>query len=68
MRFHDGVPFTASDVKHTLDYVLDPLSAHSGNQRIEQIQAVTIIDEHTVEIRTDGPFPTLALGLSDIPI
>lgn len=68
VRFHDGAPFTAADVVHTVEYVLDPASAHSGRRRIEQIEAVTIVNEHTIDISTDGPFPTLILGLSDIPI
>ncbi len=68
VEFHDGTPFTAADVKHTLEYVLDPAALHSGRRRIEQVDAVRIVDTHTVQIITDGPFPTLALGLSDIPI
>ncbi len=68
VTFHDGTPFTATDVKHTLEYVLNPASIHTGRRRIEQLETITIVDEHTIDLRTDGPFPTLTLGLSDIPI
>lgn len=66
--FHDAVPFTASDVKFTLDYILAPNSLYGAKSRISQIDSTEIVDDHTVRIHTKGPFPTLIRGLSDIPI
>ncbi|MGG5822734.1 ABC transporter substrate-binding protein [Falsiroseomonas sp. HW251] len=68
VRFHDGTPFTAEDVKGTIDYVLDPRSVYGTRNRIAGIESVSIIGPHEVEVRTAAPFPTLINGLSDIPI
>ena len=66
--FHDGAPFTAKDVKFTLDYILAPNSLYGSKSRISQIDGTEIVDDLTVTIHTKGPFPTLINGLSDIPI
>ncbi|TYB84545.1 hypothetical protein FQ320_21890 [Oceaniovalibus sp. ACAM 378] len=68
VTFHDGTPFTAEDVKFTLDYILAPDSVYGSKSRIGQIESTAVVDEHTVEITTTVPFPTLIIGLSDIPI
>lgn len=68
VTFHDGTPFTAEDVKFTLDYILAPESVYGSKSRIGQIESTAVIDDHTVEITTKEPFPTLIIGLSDIPI
>ena len=68
VTFQDGKPFTAADVKFTIDYVIAPESLYGSKARISQIQAVEIVDDHTILIKTDGPFPTLVNGLSNIPI
>ena len=68
MRFHDGTPFTSADVKATIEHVLDPRVTYGTRNRIAQIESVTIIGPHEVEVRTKAPFPTLINGLSDIPI
>jgi peptide/nickel transport system substrate-binding protein len=68
VRFHDGTPFTAEDVKGTLEYILDPRTVYGTRNRIAGIQSVTVIGPHEVEVKTAAPFPTLINGLSDIPI
>lgn len=68
VKFHDGQPFTAEDVKFTLDYILAPSSVYGTKRRISEITSTRVIDPLTVEIRTKAPFPTLINGLSDIPI
>lgn len=68
VKFHDGKPFTAADVKFTLDYILAPTSTYGTKSRIAQIRDVEIKDDHTVVLHTKGPFPTLVNGLGDIPI
>ncbi|MDN5925884.1 MAG: ABC transporter substrate-binding protein [Hyphomicrobiales bacterium] len=68
VKFHDGKPFTAEDVKFTLDYILAPDSLYGTKARISQVEKTEIVDNTTVLIHTKGPFPTLTRGLSDIPI
>jgi peptide/nickel transport system substrate-binding protein len=66
VKFHDGVVFTADDVKYTLDHALDPKSAYGLMGRISAITNVTIVDPYTVDIGTAKPFPTLVVALADI--
>src|SRR4029077_5776023 len=61
-------PFTAKDVKFKLDSILDPKSVYGTKQRISQIAGAEIVDDHTILIKTKGPFPTLINGLGDIPM
>jgi peptide/nickel transport system substrate-binding protein len=68
VRFHDGTPFTAADVKATIEHVLNPRVVYGTRNRIAQIESVTVIGPHEVEVRTKAPFPTLINGLGDIPI
>lgn len=68
VKFHDGVAFTANDVKHTLDYILDPKTVYGSKRRITQISETRVVDDLTVDIITKKPFPTLLRGLSDIVI
>ena len=68
VSFHDGSPFTAADVKFTLDAILAPKSLYGLKSRITQIEGVEAPDAQTVLIHTKGAFPVLTIGLSDIPI
>ena len=68
VKHHDGVEFTASDVKDTLDFILAPDSVYGSKRRITQIDRTEIVDKYTVDIITKKPFPTLIRALSDIPI
>lgn len=66
VKFHDGVAFTAEDVKFTIERVLDPQTVYGFAVRIAKVTSVDIIDDHTVDLNTDGPYPTLPIGLSEI--
>jgi len=68
VKFHDGVEFTAADVKHTIDYVLKPETKYGTASRIGQVSEVVVVDKHTVDIKTKQPFPTLLVGLTNIAI
>jgi peptide/nickel transport system substrate-binding protein len=68
VTFHDGQPFTADDVKFTLDYVLAPDSTYGVKSRISPITGVEVVDPMTVRLTTNGPFPTLVLALTAIGI
>ncbi|MEK8130620.1 ABC transporter substrate-binding protein [Paenibacillus filicis] len=65
VKFHNGDPFTAADVKYTLeraanDKKLIDYSSYSG------IKEVTIIDDFTVDLITKEPDPILLARLSRI--
>ncbi len=58
VTWHDGEPFTAEDVKFTLERVAydDALTEHG---QYNQIKEVEIIDDHTIRIITHEPEPVL---------
>lgn len=65
VTFHNGDPFTAEDVKFSLERVSkDEKLVQYGNYK--QIKEVNVIDEHTVEIVTEQPEPVLLSRLSRI--
>ncbi len=67
VKFHDGTPFSAADVKSTFDFILgDNLYGTKG--RVSQVESVNVIDDYTVEFITRNPFPTLLTALSEIPV
>src|SRR5215472_9530471 len=57
VKFHDGTPFTAKDVKATFDRVLDPAKKMIARGNHAKIKSVEIVDDYTVRFRTDGPYP-----------
>jgi peptide/nickel transport system substrate-binding protein len=57
VKFHDGSPFTAKDVKATFDRVLDPEKKLTARGNHVKIKAVELVDDHTVRFKTDGPYP-----------
>lgn len=63
VTFHNGDSFTAADVKFTLERVATD-GTLKQNSLYKQITAVNIVDDHTVDIVTDGPDPLLLNRLS----
>ena len=57
VRFHDGSPFTAKDVKASFDRVLDPARKMTARGNHAKIKSVEVVDDHTVRFKTDGPYP-----------
>ena len=57
VRFHDGTPFSAKDVKATFERVLNPELKLLYRSSHLKIKSVEIIDDLTVRFRTDGPYP-----------
>lgn len=57
VKFHDGTPFTAKDVKATFDRVLDPNRKMTARGNHAKIKSVEVLDDATVRFHTDGPYP-----------
>ncbi|HYB43873.1 MAG TPA: ABC transporter substrate-binding protein [Candidatus Methylomirabilis sp.] len=57
VKFHDGSPFTARDVKASFDRVLDPTKKMTARGNHAKIKSVEIVDDYTVRFHTDGPYP-----------
>ncbi|MGG3884033.1 ABC transporter substrate-binding protein [Brevibacillus panacihumi] len=65
VKFHNGDPFTAKDVKFSLERISRE-KKFTNYRNYKQIKEVKIIDEHTVDIITDGPDPILLNRISRI--
>jgi peptide/nickel transport system substrate-binding protein len=64
VRFHDGTPFTAKDVKASFDRVLDPEKKLTARGNHAKIKSVEVVDDHTVRFKTDGPYPVFVERLT----
>ena len=70
VKWHDGQPFTAEDVKYTFEFISDP--GYAGNKfsqispisgandykegKSDSIKGIEVIDDHTIKITTDEVF------------
>ena len=66
VAFSDGEPFTAETVKANLEFIVKKENNSARRVRIDLVKSVTVVDEHTVRIATEKPFPTLLEGLTEI--
>ena len=55
VKFHDGSPVTAEDVKYSIDRCADTTNGDPLVAAYSHIQSVNILDEKTVEVVLDGP-------------
>lgn len=56
VTFHNGDPLMGSDVKFTLDRLRDPATAAPGAFLVGFIDEISLVDDMTVRITTNGPF------------
>jgi peptide/nickel transport system substrate-binding protein len=68
VRFHDGTPFTAKDVKASFDRVLDPEKKLTARGNHIKIKSVEVVDDHTARFKTDGPYPLFVERLTALPM
>lgn len=67
VKFHNGQPFSAEDVKHTFDRILDPASASPSAPLFSAIKAVTVLEPHTVKFELKAPSATFLSYLATNP-
>jgi peptide/nickel transport system substrate-binding protein len=69
VKFHDGTPLTAADVKFTIERAPTvPNSPSSYARFLQPIKAVEVVDDLTLKLSTDGPFPLLPRYLATFVI
>uniref|UniRef100_A0A7C3ARC4 Peptide ABC transporter substrate-binding protein n=1 Tax=Thermorudis sp. TaxID=1969470 RepID=A0A7C3ARC4_9BACT len=56
VKWHDGTPFTARDVKFTFDYLSNPETAATTFGTYEPVDSVEVIDEYTVKVNFKQPW------------
>lgn len=57
--WHDGSPFTAADVKFTLERVMDPSNNLTRHKELSVIQRIETPDEYTVVLELSAPYGAL---------
>ena len=55
VKWHDGEPFTADDVKFTIEAIMDPENGSENAPNYEDVEEITIIDAQTVAFRLAEP-------------
>ncbi len=53
--WHDGEPFTAEDVRFTIEAIMDPENGSENASNFEDVQEISVPDEHTIAFRLDAP-------------
>jgi peptide/nickel transport system substrate-binding protein len=66
VKFHDGSPFTARDVKASFERVLDPDRKMPLRGNHLKIKSVEVVDDHTARFKTDGPYPLFVERLTSL--
>lgn len=62
VKWHDGTPFTAADVKFTFDQIIDVTSGSRLRSDFAAIERVDVVDSLTVRFQLKAPFaPFLSL-------
>ena len=55
VRWHDGEPFTAEDVRFTIEAIMDPENGSENAPNFEDVEKITVIDDHTISFRLSAP-------------
>ena len=64
-KFSNGRKVVASDVKFSIDRILDPKTASKGRKSLGPIKEIVAKDDHTVLFKLKGPYADLALQLGN---
>ena len=65
LKFHNGDPLTAHDVKFSLERIMLPESISSGAAALRRaVDRIEVVDDYTVRVYTKGVIPHFAPSLS----
>ncbi|HYM70811.1 MAG TPA: ABC transporter substrate-binding protein [bacterium] len=64
VKFHNGDPLTAADVKFSLDRILDPKTGAQLRSSLKAIKSVEVVDPMTVRVVLSQPFAPLLAYLA----
>jgi peptide/nickel transport system substrate-binding protein len=67
VRFHDGAPFTAEDVKYSIEALHKEKNAFRQKALVVMIERVSVRDRHTVVMDCVGPVPGLLSYIQSRP-
>lgn len=66
--FHDGEKLTADDVAFSITRITDPEFGSPQLGQFDQISKVEVVDDVTVKLTTDGPYPALMAQLVKLSV
>ncbi len=55
MKWHDGEPFTADDVKFTIESIMDPENGSENAPNYEDVEEIEVIDDYTIAFWLSAP-------------
>ena len=55
VTWHDGTPFTAADVKFTIEAIQDPANESENASNYEDVEEITVVDDHTITFQLSAP-------------
>lgn len=55
VRWHDGEPFTAEDVKFTIEAIRNPQNGSENAPNYEDVEEITVVNDTTVSFRLTAP-------------
>lgn len=55
VTWHDGAPFTAGDVKFTIEAIMDPENESEIFSNYEDVESIELIDDHTIAFALSAP-------------
>ncbi len=64
VKFHDGVPLTADDVKFTYDFIRDKNNGNRYANYYDLVDRIEVVDPHTVKFVTREPYAPLVANLN----
>ena len=64
VTFHDGSAFNADVVKQNIERILDPEVGSSQASLFEMITEINVIDDYTIQLKTEYPFAPLPAHLA----
>jgi peptide/nickel transport system substrate-binding protein len=68
VKFHDGSPFTADDVVFTMNRAGNVPNSPSSFGTYTKGKTVVKVDDYTVHIKTEKPYPLMVTDLTTIPM
>ena len=64
-KWHDGIEFTAEDVKWAYEMFLNPANGYRARGNLALVESMEVPDPYTLKTTTKAPSPTFLEGLAD---
>jgi peptide/nickel transport system substrate-binding protein len=64
VKFHDGQPLTAEDVKYTYDFIRDKKNGNRYASYYDLVEKIEVVDPFTVKFITKEPYAPLVANLN----